>query len=718
MDIQNGIDAFTNPTKYLPLPKHGFLIYSKEKELTEAEIQAGKKLKGDFVYIVRRGSSWKGIRDSRRQLAGNIDWVGLQQSDKDYPVVTVNGPPSRYWNFNNEWSYSNDNADEIYHNGLCIGAAPKACFGACFIDVPKTKTVEGQTVNYTERQILAFCAGEETVIAYVQPYQYGFTRAQVTEYKSVMKSGGNGTYRNSENVVVETVGWGEVGSGRFAGSVHNTPWFFASDGLSARAMKCVDHTFNTGNNADQATEKVMVVIKAFTVVDNGTVRVTFQDATYTGQGFTFMEEVTQKFETVAGQTADANYYGYATSPLHSFRWKQVDIVMKFCGTMEVAIDYDFLNKKWIKAIYRQQTWRQYVQNLVRADYGDPPGATWAFADDSGEAQNGSWHHRVTFLPADDPSVFEELRMNQPDGSRWVGVGTSYSGLYVGDETIKGHVWGTTFSDLWSGVQTNQGVDVPQWFRNHYELGGQNRAGGIVAGRDDPIEQPPGYLYFIESYCSYLHYLDIRHKTICGRTTLHEWEDGKQRRIHSEWMIQNKDGSHRHPYIENEEGMRTMGEYSDPDTQDPGVYPYWQTEFGVHQVYAFDELPNFVRSPPETTITRYCHNGELNTQNEDNSIQKWSWAHVTTMQYADLFPDWRCKGWYEMISNATLNPQQSGFASTIYGDYIAYYKYSLGGPTAPQVADVIGPEDSNPTYIVTTEYTEINPDIGPYPVGVI
>lgn len=718
MTIQNGIDFFTSPTEYIATPKHGFLVYSKEKELTAEEIAAGKKPKGDFINVVRKKSDWKASRVEKKQLAGNIDWVGLVMGDKDYPVVTVNGPPSRYWNYNNEWDYSDSRSDEIYQDGVCIAVSPDPVLGACLVDV----TVEGVKKPY----VLAVCTKEGKVVAYSQPKQFYASRAGLEESKTKMKLR-SGDAQTTEYGIV---GWTQAGEAQLAGyNSPNSPWFFASDGLSGRHQKVITHTYDKGNGSRD--DSVLVVIKSTTVVKDGAITVLFEDADYVGDGFKYVEEVKHKYHKITGTWADPNYVGHANSPYHRYWWKQVSTNMKLAGGMVIAVDYDFKNKKWIKAIYRQGTIRNLTQNLVSVDRGDeanvypgpPKGSmqgTYGLVFMGGAPEGWIFNWEMN------PDL-QELEINQPDGACWLGSGTSYSGIYLGDESMKVSAYGTDYATTWCAVQDKDGNDVPQWFRNHYELSGQQRAitgGELQAGEDNLVlDDEPGYLYFIDHYMTYVHYMDIRHQILCGKSVLHEWEAGTgsvagyHRRMKTEWVIQKKNKIIRHPYVDEQPGMKAFGEKAEPERvfnsgNPPDENNGSNYDFGMMGDVAWDAVTaTCTTSLVEFSdyITRTNHSGLIEEDNEADDMQ-FSWIKFYHLYHTDEFRTWRMKGWHHALSDPDNNPATSGFAATIDGDYICWYKYDMDGE---KLASFLGPVGGP-----VEDYVTFNTGEEPFPIGVL
>jgi len=528
----------------------------------------------DRVLVGRKDNAWKVSRSASKQVAGNIDWVGPAVNDSNSRTkVTVNGPVSRYFNLDNAFSYDQDFCYEIYTNGMYAAIAPLPVLGACLKKTTKTNS-EGKVEPIT--WIVAFCKDAANVRVYVKPYTYPI-------YAEDMTGEERANQQKLYNADTNPGGWVDIGAQTLSGWTPNAPFFFSSDGTSARTTKWVEHTFSPNitsggpGSPESLTETVPVIVSAIIAYTNDGVSVEFLDSFYSGEGFTWDEKTKKIRENWTASVPDA--YGL----FHSWWNETITVDATQRGSLQLCADYDYINQRWLRCTYIRNWYRGYQHNFA---VGNDP-AFFPDINNINRSNNGSFSgfYEEGYGLAPDPTV--------PSGRPWVVHSAKNSGFSVAAE----------------------GGEEIFRYQTTWDRSGSKLAASGQSTDDDT------YLYFVDTFDKIISYMDIRHGLFFGRVISQQYEQGKlsiyDLAVCAKYLS--------FPWGEGN-GSKLLLEVASPQNS-PAKYGYFGWSWQKFQ-------DNWAGRTWETGMTRRSHIGTIPTDNDNESIQEPSWKDFIEMALYD------------------------------------------------------------------------------------
>lgn len=416
---------------------------------------------------------WKHYRSEAFQVAGNIDFVGEQKIGvdgkilNDRYVLTCNGPNSRYWNLGDAFEYgSEDNHNYIYGEGKVAGIAPYPVLGVCYIKGTKKVPETGANRNVT--WLVAICKVGEQDTCYVKEFT-GLTKASkltdalITGMKSMAHEG-------------NPTGWsiaGEFQKQTVSGCVTqpaDSPWFFRPDGKQGKCVRRMIKTFDDG----QGNSKQQSVFAEYTVnliVYEGNVRASYDSVGLADTGFTHTETSVKAHPT---WTNVADIYGL------THQWQEDSVIqsMTHTGSMLIAVDYDYINSKWIRAFYEESSYRHESQY-------------WSKGMDPNPYYDVNLINRTNlfsyggFMPWETPP--EVISQGDHQENSWLGEGS----------------------------RTYLTVGVSAAAKDYQFILGYGQHGTHSIASGQPFDPNDPYLYFWDSFDVWLHFADIRYVLLSG-----------------------------------------------------------------------------------------------------------------------------------------------------------------------------------------------------------
>lgn len=545
---------------------------------------------------------WKKKWSKKSQVAGAIDWKGKWKNhntqEKRY-CLSWNGHVSRYWNpisENGEPEYIYDDnieskSNEIYTNGQILTVAPKPVLGAALY----TDYYDDEMLH-----IVVICKDAENEVAYTMPYQGAINYETVTlEWK---------------NTQVDK--WEEVGilvrqeSGDTIAYFAESPWFFNTNGTSARTMRRSQKTYIDEGGTDR--------------IDDVWIEYTFNLSTSSNEGifknlgfddsdipFTYTESIEKKHPLWTDLEPDG------VGLYHDWQEDHVFSNVVLIGHIKVAVDWSFENETWI------YTWIKYLLGRWHSQYftvGIDPPILEVPPDPTNYSNLGS-HDGKRYPPSDDKSRDDHTE------TQWIEIKETVS-LEFGEKYNKIDYsfvigWGFVGSDSFITGQP-------------YSLGGE------------PEEENSEFRYY-DSFDVWIHHIDLRTKLISGYvnyTSAQRIEnDINYTESHKEWT-----------------GVSILMPFT-------GGYLFMQHDTSVVTYPSSEYLMGFTRSAMESwpeeyidSYTRTNYTGAFSNDNDNEEI------------FAPSFKDFYANDVFTVPANANTPPETERFEKRVIMDYLMATPY--------------------------------------------
>jgi hypothetical protein len=284
----------------------------------------------DRAVLSPKKGSWTSERRDNAQGVGNIDWKGQWASDRQAKreVVTFHGPTQRYWNDGSFTYGSNVNHRFIYQNGVVIGIAPYPVLGAALAQFEDKKI------------IIAICKESNYESVYFTLQKLSLVEDNITP--EIIAAYDAGSSETTWNLIGSTFSYADG----FNAVPAEAPWFFSTDGLSARTMR---RCLITHNNLDGLTDFEDQVYREMRLsIDPVTLTPFFSFPD--GPGFV-QETQTWRTTVTAERTPTTVYtqpwFESASGVDHYFEEAQARGEREMVGKSKVAVDYHPDDNVWI-----------------------------------------------------------------------------------------------------------------------------------------------------------------------------------------------------------------------------------------------------------------------------------------------------------------------------------------------------------------------------------
>lgn len=430
-----------------------------------------------LIGINHQSEKWKMYRSENFQVAGNIDWVGLEKTSRSGAVMTerfvlsCNGPNSRYWNLGQAFTYgAESNHNYVYGAGKIAGVAPLPVLGCCFQDGFRIVAETG--LKRTVKWLIAACKDGEGDVVYAREF---------VSYVKEANLGQEGLLEGMKKLAStqNPTGWILIGAYPKQGEasvliqVPDTPWFFDVVGKEGRCLRRASKTFDDGQG-DSKTETIFVqyTVKVIADLGSGELKASFDSAGVTDTGFTWTEQSTKTHPTWTNPVPDI--YGLT----HSWQEDWLIQSVNYTGKMLIATDYDYVNKVWLKAFYEENSYRYEAQYWSEGTDPDP-------YLDINLINRTNAHSYGGFMPWETPP--NVISQGNHEETEWIGD-TSRTYLSVG--------------------QTESEIDYKMVIGY-----GQHGTHSMASGQ--PFDPNDPYLYFWDSYDVWLHFADLRYSLFSG-----------------------------------------------------------------------------------------------------------------------------------------------------------------------------------------------------------
>ena len=379
----NFTTVLMNPTKYKDGVVAGFIVYptdddapdgwgepyfeENEDGTTGGPIWPGTKDGPNTGRAVGYTSDkvWKMRRSRFFQVAGAIDWWGPWTNPikkKKRTVISVNGPTSRYFNWDGEGAFVyDDNPEncEVYSGGKLLAITPHPVLGAARATWKKPKSDGSGTEN--THVLIVICKDGDKDVAYWRPYSVGMAYDMLTDDLRASMAALYQTYThpNGWNTVATFKGINDQANESYPS---DTPWFFNEEGTAARCMKRIKRKwtdeFEVEREQDSYYEGMF----------------TFKPSTG-GGSFTYSDDVDNKFtytETIK------KIHAPWTNPDTSDTWMEdhVTASTNCIGKQKVAVDWDPELAAWTYAYFDVNDNRAILRNFETSDGGNLTGVAY------------------------------------------------------------------------------------------------------------------------------------------------------------------------------------------------------------------------------------------------------------------------------------------------------------------------------------------------------
>lgn len=549
---------------------------------------------------------WKKKWGKKSQIAGAIDWKGNwinpdNQTDNQEKrhCLSWNGHVSRYWNptsenVDPEYIYDDDiesRSNEIYMGGQILTVAPFPVLGAALY-----------TDNNDDLRIVAICKDAELDVAYTMQMQHPKIYEAITlDWKKaqVHKWDFAASFKLQDNDDIKAL---------FA----ETPWFFNTDGTSARTMRRSKKTYTDEGGTDR--------------VDDVWIEYTFNISTFSNMGifnnlgfddnnipFIYTENIEKTHPTWTDLEPDG------VGLYHEW---QEDIVISdidLTGEIKIAVDWSFENKAWV------YMWIKYVISRRHAQYFtvgiDPP--VLEVPPDPTNYSNFGSHDGKRYPPSPNSSEGDHTE------TEWISINevvTLESGKKY-DKIDHSFVIG------WGFVGTDSFITGQPYSQN------------------GETQQKNNQLRYIDSFDVWVHHVDLRTKLISGYVNYTSaqkiGDDISYTESHKEWSGVG-------------ENMPFTGGYFFMQHDTPvTVYPSPSSGYAI----------GFTRTVMETwpeelqdSYTRTNYTGALSTDNDNEEI------------FAPSFKDFYANDVFTVPANAISPPETERFEKRTIMDYLMAMPY--------------------------------------------
>jgi hypothetical protein len=547
---------------------------------------------------------WKKKWGKKSQIAGAIDWKGdwinpYNQEDnqeKRY-CLSWNGHVSRYWNptsenGNPEYIYEDDiesQSNEIYIGGQILTVAPQPVLGAALY-----------TDNNDNLRIVAICKEAEIDVAYTMPIQRPQKYEEITlDWKEgqVLKWDFAASFELQE-------------SGDTVALFAETPWFFNTEGTSARTMRRSQKTYID----EGGTERVDDVWIEYTFnISTFSNRGIFNNLGFDDKNIPFI--YTESIEKTHPEWTDLEPDGVGL--YHDWQEDHVISNIDLTGYVKVAVDWSFEKEAWVYA------WIKYVISRRHAQYFtvgvDPP---------------------VLEVPPD-PTNYSNIGLH--DGKRY----PQSSDKSEGDHTETEWISINEVVTLEFGKKYNE-IDY-SFIIGWGFVGSDSFITGQPYSQRGETQQKNNNLRYVDSFDVWIHHVDLRTKLISGYVN---------------YTSAQKIGNDM-SYTESHKEWSGVGEQM-PFT---GGYLFMQHDTPVSIYSSSEYFIGFSRAAMETwpeeytdSYTRTNYTGALSTDNDNEEI------------FAPSFKDFYVNDVFTVPANAISPPETERFEKRVIMDYLMATPY--------------------------------------------
>lgn len=524
----------------------------------------------DRAYLGPKRGQWTTTRTLSLQDVGNIDWKGpwknLARTKRK--VLSWHGPPQRYWNDGTFVYGSSRFHRHIYSDGLTIGIAPGPVMGAAIAEID----------------------GQETLVAIVKYGPWFEEVYTTTTFLSVLRDNvpdDADLYRDYADAWT-LIGYPPRYVDQFPSVDPEAPWFFSTDGLHARTMKRCTVTHDQLGYT--LTEELYREVRMSIDRDTGSAQFQRVD----GPGF--VEEANTWHTTIKAKRYPNTLYVQpdtesASGLEHTFRETRTDASREMEGSNKIAVDYhpddEVWVYGWIEGSYKQLIWQYYTINIDEEVYGPRAG-------------NRTGSDKGPLPKPPDAGIF-----NPHYVSHTLNI-TSQMRLMIGISPLAPD---STYGDvlLTDGMFT-------KW--PEFLLGPK------------PPDYPETLLGFVQTFNTYLKYLDLRTGLICGRT---QGKSGDTTQV-TDWNLSAVD------FIWGGQ----IDEYEYP-TESDNKYFTFRVEAAEEIAGARFQDWAYVNALPEDTDDQWSYisySGVVASENSDGSLGGPGWADFWRVWLAgEEYPYW-------------------------------------------------------------------------------